>query len=217
MKNEKSRKTDEALNKKRGKRLQECRKLRNMRQQELADIAGYESSNYISMLENGVRSLTWDKAVPIAKALDVNPAYIMCETDFLYDRWGRDVNNNFNVPCDPDRMLIDFLLSEGHNIAFHVVQVGSKKEECAVSFDQITGFTFVDSRIVFTDKSGKHEGIIDYVTVDKFNIEYPFFSFYMMQLEDFISNSVTKIKNARDNFQIASFVQGVSDYEKTVS
>ena len=45
------------LNKKRGKRLQECRLIKGLTQQGLADIAGYAHPNSISQLETGEREI----------------------------------------------------------------------------------------------------------------------------------------------------------------
>ena len=72
--------TKEEINKKRGKRLSECRNHRNMTQVQLAEICNI-SDKYLSMMECGQRPIDWDKAVLFSKALDVSASYIMCESD----------------------------------------------------------------------------------------------------------------------------------------
>lgn len=60
-----------------GKRIRERRKELGLSQEELAKMVGYAHKASISKIENGDRDFPIDQIVPIAKALDVSPSYIM--------------------------------------------------------------------------------------------------------------------------------------------
>ena len=60
-----------------GDRIKARRKQLGMTQEELAQKAGYNSIASISKIERGDRSFPIEQIVPIAKALDVTPAWIM--------------------------------------------------------------------------------------------------------------------------------------------
>jgi len=59
-----------------GKRLRAIRKARELTQAELADILGTKHTN-VSGVERGVRGLTLQQVVKLARALDVSPAEIL--------------------------------------------------------------------------------------------------------------------------------------------
>lgn len=60
-----------------GTRIRERREELGMSQDELAKRAGYAHRATISKIENGYQDFPIDQIVPIAKALDVTPGWIM--------------------------------------------------------------------------------------------------------------------------------------------
>lgn len=72
------------MNKKIGSRLKSYLREKNLKQSELADILGYGSGErYISLIVNGKRSLTQEKAEIIAKKIPpVRAEWLMCRDDY---------------------------------------------------------------------------------------------------------------------------------------
>lgn len=68
-----------------GERIKKCRKERKMTTEKLTIISGYRAKSTISCIETGVRSPTVDAVERIARALDVNPAWL-CGWDTRKER-----------------------------------------------------------------------------------------------------------------------------------
>jgi transcriptional regulator with XRE-family HTH domain len=59
------------------KNIKRLRKEKGLSQTELAKLVGYSDKTMISHIENGCIDLSRSKIVDFAKALDVNPGYLM--------------------------------------------------------------------------------------------------------------------------------------------
>ena len=59
------------------KNIKKLRKEKGLSQTELAKLVGYSDKTMISHIENGCIDLSRSKIVDFAKALDVNPGYLM--------------------------------------------------------------------------------------------------------------------------------------------
>ena len=106
---------NEELNKKRGKRLKECREQQNMTQNELA-IKVNCSPQSISYIENGKRGMSRDLAHAFANELSINEEYILCESDFKTD--SEKIKHEESIINLVDSATYKYLKSLGHDIAF---------------------------------------------------------------------------------------------------
>lgn len=185
-KTEKSKKYDEELNKKRGARLQKCRKMRKVTQQILANEVGYEHSNTISQLESGARPITWDKIIPIAEYLDVNPAFIMCESDYIMG--GRLSANSHDYADDTDRNFLYLVMSLGFVLKFHIVPLRNERKEHVRLLNQIPGFSVRDPQCVFCDDNGTHEGVITSVSINDIRVSYGVFVYIINDIYEYIKH-----------------------------
>lgn len=79
-----------------GKRVEKKRKELHLSQEQLAERVGYTSKSSISLIESGKRAMTQDKALIIAKALNVPLSYLYGEDSHV------EQNNNTNSTVTND-------------------------------------------------------------------------------------------------------------------
>ncbi|MCR5092808.1 MAG: helix-turn-helix domain-containing protein [Lachnospiraceae bacterium] len=186
------------MDKQPGKRLQAARKATGMTQAELAIASGY-ASNYISMLERGDRSITWNRAATLAAALNVTPAYIMGETDApINNTWMiLDEENEIGAA---DKAVVNLLLALGIRIDFICVYViadreldedrdappSAPRERHTIPAHSIERFSFSDHRCIAKDITGKHEAVIESVTINGTPMKYGAFCERMDAIQDFV-------------------------------
>ena len=216
-----------------GKRLQTARKAARMTQAELATAANYESGNYISMLERGDRRITWDKARTLGKALNVNPAFIMGETDLMSGTPWKIENGN-DIIGTTDFMLVNLIDAIDNDIRFVCVYTGVESTKALFDDDckyddlerktvyvfDVISFSLSDYRCIVCDSTGKHEAIIESVIVNGKKISYGAFVDHMVQLFEMIQSFVSYIKVAPnretplDKTIMEEIIKSVFDYHQ---
>lgn len=102
-------KSNDELNKRRGKRLSECRKDLHLSQELLAEKTGY-SIQTISYIENGKRGMSTDAARLFAKHLNVRMEYLLCEDNY------KNTLELYNSSVESDRQI--------SNIEQAIVEIG---------------------------------------------------------------------------------------------
>lgn len=75
------RKSDPELNKKIGERIKQCRIAKNMTRTDLAKMVNL-TSQHICNIETGRRGLSLSNALILARIFDVDPEYLLCESDW---------------------------------------------------------------------------------------------------------------------------------------
>lgn len=121
---------DTELNKKRAARLKECRKKKGITQEQLADLLGYQNGQTIYNWESCKRPMPTDidTIKRMAKSLDVNYRYLLCESDIPAPHLYKAYQDNFSVDdmtIDMDRYFILFLENLSHEIDFDVLPLFS--------------------------------------------------------------------------------------------
>ena len=92
-----------------GERVRETRIARGMTQQELADAIGMKSRSTINKIELGSRNTKLDTATKIARALNVDPDYLVFGDE--EDRKA-EIERLFNLlPDDQQESVLSFLRS----------------------------------------------------------------------------------------------------------
>lgn len=92
-----------------GERVRETRIARGMTQQELADAIGMKSRSTINKIELGSRNTKLDTATKIARALSVDPDYLVFGDE--EDRKA-EIERLFNLlPDDQQESVLSFLRS----------------------------------------------------------------------------------------------------------
>lgn len=201
---------EKELNKIKGKRLKECRG--KMQQSVLAEKLGY-TANYISMMENGDRPIDWNKAVEIAKILNVNPAYIMHQSDFMYptNPGNSPYHCNSSDDCTisiigsedrTDFYFLNFLISLGYEIRFNVVFIQNTMMhpiECRIA--DLYKFSFWDERCIVKDAETAvmHECLIKAVRVDDMELSYSEFCFLLHRMYAHIRFTLNGIRSLQED------------------
>lgn len=197
------------INIERGKRLKECRELRKLSQQTLADKAGYESYQSIYNFEAGIRPLNWDKAISLAKILKVNPKYLMCESDNISARFKQisfDVENYGEI----DVAFLHFISLLGFDLRFIVVPLnydGNDLEEkngkfsfenikFTVPVSSMIDFCFSDYHCKICENDNMHEAAIVGVLFEKEELSYKDFCFFVDGIYEYIKFSLLNMKKA---------------------
>lgn len=202
-------------NKKRGLRLKECRKLRNLTQEELSERLNF-STNYLSMLERGERNIDWDKAKIFAEELNVSPAYIMCESDIA--------EKNHSIPItdidtfgDNDLRLIKYIITLGYTLTFHVRKLYEDREpitkefygkkipiykslEYDLSIEQISEFCLSDYHCLVHENDTFYEAIIIAVTINNTRLSYGLFVFTINRIIDYLRFTFDNIAEFQHDF-----------------
>lgn len=203
---------EKELNKIKGKRLKECRG--KMRQSVLAEKLGY-TANYISMMENGDRPIDWNKAVEIAKILNVNPAYIMHQSDFMYPtnpgnspyHYASSGNDcTISILGSEDRTdfyFLNFLILLGYEIRFDVVFIQNATMhpiECRIS--DLYKFSLIDEKCIVKDAENAvmHECVIKAVRVDDMELSYSEFCFLIHRIYAHIEYTLNGIRSLKEDF-----------------
>lgn len=194
------------LNKKRGKRLQECRLIKGLTQQGLADIAGYAHPNSISQLETGEREITWDKAVILSDSLGVQAEYLMCTSDLkkAIPRYSYINNDIFNTV---DFLFIQSLILKGHDIKFiGVTELPEENELCISNINNFVKFSLKspDSCIVNLDSGQEKEFIIHSVMINGSKISIGMLLFVINRIYDYIDFTLDNIKSFFSDFDLCS-------------
>lgn len=206
---------DSELNKKRGKRLQKCRKMKNLTQSELAQMVGYEHPNSISQLENGARPIDWNKAIPISKCLNVNPAYIMCESD-LMAAGSRQTTIDIDIFGARDVLFLRFLIASGHSLIFHVIRLYDERPakengidysgselrllEIDSTIDNLKELCLSDAHCKLQTDDQTSEVIINGVTLDHYRMSFGHFVYTVNRLYDYIHFTLDNIKMFHDDY-----------------
>ena len=193
-------------NKALGNRLKTARKAAGLTQQQLAESAGYEHYNSISMFESGKRPLDWDKAIALSKALNVSAAYLMGETDSMDDSmtWRILDSETFGIT---DKLFMFFLESRGYKVFFNCIFVlETRNDNYAngfVEYEDIPrhkvplseiSFCLSDIQATVTNETGTHEAFIESVTVNEHTIPYGDFVSFIDRIYDFVFFNIDKIK-----------------------
>lgn len=202
-------------NKKRGSRLKECRDLRNLTQEDLAEAA-HVSSNYISMLERGERTIDWNKANEFAEILDVSANYIMCKSDIAEKSRWRDTFDLLNWGPQ-DLLLLKYLLAAGNQITFHIVRLYDNNKEPverewygqkywdytdlqeSVTLDQLDELCLSDATCKLIDGNTKSEVVIVGVTVNRAKLTYGEFVFTINTLTSYMNYTLHCIGDIKED------------------
>ena len=197
--------TKEEINKKRGKRLSECRNYRNMTQAQLAEICN-TTDNYISMLECGTRHIDWNKAVLFSKALNVSASYIMCESDNAKSDRKLSVIDKDSYG-NTDLFYICFLCSLGYDIRFLVVYLyDENKPEAIVEVNDFEDFSLSDYKCIVS--KGHKEACITHVFINGQKTDYSTFCFTINRLYDYTGYTFDNLKQFCSDY---SYQQGSKD------
>ncbi|MBA4700912.1 MAG: helix-turn-helix transcriptional regulator [Ruminococcus sp.] len=140
------------LNKKRGKRLKECRKyIPGMTQEQLANLSHY-SIQHISMIENGKRGMSLEAARVFSALLDIREKYLLCEDDY---RTNAEESDAFNVTSTSDcRHQLKYLETLGITVmpvVPHHINNASKEHDSSYNI----------SDIGLMDQNGKEYNLIE--------------------------------------------------------
>ena len=211
----KSENTDDNSNKKRGSRLRECREYRNLTQEALSELVNV-STNYVSMLERGERPIDWDKAVKFSEALNVSPAFIMCETDII-SIGSRQTTLDLDTFGVSDLLFVKFLIAAGHDIIFHVVNLYDGKQPSKMealgrtwdnwrslhidtTLDNLREFCLSDAHCKLQAGETLSEVIIHEVTLDGHTMTFGRFVYTVNRLYDYIHFTLESIKSFEDDY-----------------
>lgn len=127
------------LNPKCGKRLSECRNLKNITQEQLSEKSGY-SIQHISYIECGKRNLTLEAAHIFAQALDVREEYLLCEDNSM-------TLTDFAKHISTTGPLADIAAIFG----FEIAELGLTKDEEETSID----------KVAYTERMNELEKIVE--------------------------------------------------------
>lgn len=185
-------KFDRELNTLRGKRLKECRKHRNLTQAQFAEKVN-NSTNYISMLENGKRLINWDRAVEYGEILNVNPLYIMCKSDHIEKKKEFE---KLKYGKTEDFLFLQYL-SLTYDIKFYVERISNKgkSDTICVGIDELDELSITDPiycKLVEDDIT--YEAIIVSVEVDGIEMPYWWFAFTIVNLGKYIRSTFDNMK-----------------------
>ena len=180
------------LNKLSGLRLKQCRELRKLTQEQLAEKVGF-NSKYISMLENSKRNIDWDNAHKFANVLDVSADYLMGMSDIVLPHTSLPI---LDADITQDKLFLFYLGATGISIIFYVVNYhDTDRQEHGVSIDMFTAFSLSDYHCKYVDPFGNnHEGIIKSVAVNNSLISFGGFVFLINRIYDYVHFTF-------DNFQ----------------
>lgn len=199
------------LTKKRGKRLQECRIIKGLTQQELAETVGYEHSNSISQLETGAREITWDKAKTLSQALGVPSEYLMCTSDLINPiprySYNGDVFDNI------DLLFVQSLQLRGFNIIFNgVSEIIDEADLCISNMNQFVKFSLnvPDSCIIKLDSGEQKEFIIQSVTINELKVSVGKFLFICNRIYDYIDFTFDSLKNFIHDYDMCDATDSVA-------
>lgn len=182
------------LTKEQGKRLTRCRKYRNLTQKELGDACGY-TDKYISQLEHGKKPIDYNKAMSFSKILNVNPAFIMCESDFIEVNGYYNFTDNF---IDIDNSFLNFLRIYGFKIEFDVFNyLDSKKDRDIkrVPIEYLQGVSMGSTLTKYKDGDITKDIMIKNVYVNDCKVSYPAFAFTIKRIYDYIEFTFDSLKN----------------------
>lgn len=216
MKNEKKKQND---NYEPGRRLYSCIKKKGLKEGTFAEKVNY-TEKYISDLVVGRKKIDWNKAVLFADILDVNPAYIMCETDII--RKGKEY-----IPTDlqsfgaQDNLFLQFLMAAGHSIVFHVVKLYDgklpdikkinskafgkrtitdwKSLQIDVELSDLQNMCLSDPRCKYIDGDYTSEVIIQDVSFNGIRLSFGRFVFIINRLYDYMQFTLANIKEFMDD------------------
>ena len=197
----KKEKTITDLDKKRGNRLQKCRKMRKKTQEELAILTHY-TTNYISMLENGIRKITTDKAKLFGKMLNVCPEYILCETDIIGNLPPQRPFNETEKGVD--YAFFEFLIKSGYTIEACVIPLyDDTKEEYIVSILELTDFNLSSSECTFIDKlSNPHQSIITGIILNENKMPFSSFQFLIDMIYRYIGYTLDNSADFQQRYEL---------------
>lgn len=203
-------KFDRELNTLRGKRLKECRLLRDFTQDQFAEMVD-NSVNYISMLENGKRLIDWNKAIEYAKILNVNPSYIMCKSDILQQGRKQETLDNEEFG-NLDATFLQFLLLFGHTITFQVVKLYDHEDiarrvlqnkppfQIEATLYQLREFSLSDYHCKLQKDETLSEVVIVGVLLDGVELSYGGFVFMIDHLYDYIGFTIDSIEHFKNEY-----------------
>lgn len=90
------------------KRIKDIRMEKGMTQEELAVLCGYKSRSAINKIEAGTRNFSIETAKKIAKALNVDPDYLVFGDEDVKE----EINRLFDLlPADKQEAVLAFLRS----------------------------------------------------------------------------------------------------------
>lgn len=209
----------------RGMRLKECREYRKLTQEALAEALNV-STNYISMLERGQRLIDWNKAVKFAEVLNVQPSFIMRETDLMID------NNNLSFMNKNtekrELFFINFLMSMGYEITFHVIKLydGALPEKLKnndlqeniwdslhinVDIDCLIGVNLLDPHCKLQLNGSVSEVVIHKVTINDIVLSFGCFTVYIKKLYSIICSTLLDIKSTKKDDEL--FIDALIEME----
>ena len=204
------------VNKEKGRRLRECRKLRNMTQAALAEVLE-RTDKYISMVETGDRDLHRNLAHAVSSILNVPEAYLLCETDSI-------LHTNTLLHADSyaisDDLLLRFLGRIGYTIEFYAIRefTGTYDEDGNLALvtlkpDQLIDFCFSSPLCKYESDEGIINITILDVSINNYRLPFATFIFIINRLYDFIRftfdsinsfvNDYAMLKNSNDAIRAA--------------
>lgn len=192
------------IQKKQGMRLKECREWRELSQQEIAEIVGYDVK-YISMLETGARPIDWDKAYKFADALSVNPEYIMCRSDNLAKKHTFEHSAYASI----DSTIMQLIICNNHEIQFVCIPYyqttdAEKKEKLILNYSHnaFEHFSFDNPICQFNDGETIRELIIEEVIIDNKRISFAHFAFVCTQINDYVDFTINRLYNSQFDYDM---------------
>ena len=204
------------LNKRRGARLKECRRLREYTQEQFGEASGYNKGT-IAAFENGRRSIDAEKAEVFAEILNVNPSYILCKSNIVEKK-------TVTTPLDKDtygntdKLFLLWLTSMGYKLSFFVVKLfdGNKpivKEkhgkqyadykalEMEVPIDNIVDYCFSDSVCKIKEGDVISEAVFVSVKVNDALLSYGQFVFLVNRFYDYAAFTLDKLNSFKSDYE----------------
>lgn len=182
---------DTEKKKKCGKRLQDIRKEKNLTQEELGEMID-KNFKTIGAIERGERSLTLDNAKLIGERLNVNPYYLLCETDsktnhkeFLEDEYFKE-----------DIFFFNHLIYKGNTIKAKVTLIYDPEQtEHYVTIDKIKGFKLSEPECACIIDTATHEAIITDIVVNDYSMPFQVFVCIIDLMYKYIDFTIENIPN----------------------
>ena len=207
----KNQKNKDNFDKNKGARLKVCREYRGYTQEALSELAEV-STNYISMLERGERSLDWNKAVKFSEILNVSPSFIMCESDLMTNDSRRHTTLDIDTFGVVDIAFLNFLAVSGHDIIFHVINLFDGKKpnikkiggrdvddwdslHISASLDELSSFCLSDPHCKLIKNEKESEVIIREIVFDGYAMTFGKFVYTINRLYDYIHFTLDSLKD----------------------
>lgn len=185
----------EKYNKEIGNRLKYCRKLRGYTQESFAEKTNY-SEKYISMLETAYKPMDKEKANIFASILNVNPDYLLCESDII----DKDMAEREKHRIDKSHLYVQdecflyLLKSLGYEIQFEIIpflSINTSKK--TVNIKDLEGIDLSHHICYFIDGDTKSECSIRNIIINNNKIPFENFFFIVKRIYDYLYFTMDRI------------------------